>query len=110
MSSFESVPFKLLASLSSLSASSRPLSRAQTNLLVLSRQQILHYLAEVVEGGSLLRLTVPALHHDLIAAGAELRVSAAVPVDVSHPTDPWSVDMGPRVKRKLTLHWWHGQV
>lgn len=89
-----------------LPASSRPLSRARTNLLVLSRQQTLHYLAEVVEGGSLLRLAVPALHHDLVAAKAELRVSVGLPVVGSHPADlPGVVDMGPWVRRKLTLHW-----
>lgn len=117
MSSFESVPFRqrraalLIGITAFLPASFYPLSQARTNLLVLSRQQILHYLAEVVEGGSLLRLAVPTLHHDLVAAKAELRVSVGLPVG-SHPEDPHSlsVDMGPWVRRKLTLHWWHGQV
>lgn len=89
----------------------RPMSQARTNLLVLSRQQILHYLAEVVEGGSLLRLAVPALNHDLVAAETERRVRVGITVDIRHPTEPpRSVDMGPRLGRKLTLHWWHGQV
>lgn len=86
---------------------------ARTNLLILSRQQILHDLAQVVKGGSLLRFTVPALHHDLIAAGAQRSEWAQGGVSSTpHPSQ------GPaghehkahEVGRGLTLHWWRGQA
>lgn len=58
---------------------------------------MLHNLTQVVEGGSLLRLAVPALHHDLVAAGTQNSewAQGGVSGHPPQPTDPLGMNTRP---------------
>lgn len=82
-------------------------SEVQTDLFVLSRQKILHNLTQVVKGGSLLWLTVPALHHDLIAGETQDSewVQGGIPGHLPPHRPSGHEHKTHRMGEGLTLHW-----